>query len=340
MSAVSRYVVVGAGAVGAAVASALVDAGRDVALVARGSTARAIRENGLRIAHAGRERALDLPLAEDPAEVRLADGDVLVLATKTQDSGAALATWARQPAGDRLAGEAVPVVTLQNGLETERAALRLFDRVVSGTTLIAARHVTPGVVDILNGPKIGQLVLGAAPTAEAAPETAELVATIAADLRAGGWLVHEAADPRRWKAWKAVRSAAFPVDVLTGSDDDRDRLRALVREEAERILAASGIELADASELGWDPALSAVDPAAGFVPGQLSTWQSFARGTSSEADYLNGEIVLRARLLGLDAPASRALQRTLAAAEAAGEGPGARQVADVLAASGLAAARP
>ncbi len=31
----------------------------------------------------------------------------------------------------------------------------------------------------------------------------------------------------------------------------------------------------------------------GIKPGQPSTWQSFTRGTSSEVDYLNGEITLQ-----------------------------------------------
>jgi hypothetical protein len=47
------------------------------------------------------------------------------------------------------------------------------------------------------------------------------------------------------------------------------------------------------------------------VGGRLSTYQSFARGTSSEVDHLNGEVVLLARRHGLEAPANAAVQRLL-----------------------------
>jgi 2-dehydropantoate 2-reductase len=41
-----------------------------------------------------------------------------------------------------------------------------------------------------------------------------------------------------------------------------------------------------------------------------SSWQSLTRGTGSiEADFLNGEIVLLARELGMPAPVNEVLQR-------------------------------
>lgn len=326
-----RYVVIGAGGVGVALAAGLVETGVRAVLVSRGATHDAIRADGLSYTHAGRERVLDVDVAGSPGDVLLGPDDVLVLATKTQDAASALATWARRPVGDGIAGDALPVVTLQNGLEAERVAHRHFARVVSGTTLIAALHTTPGVVRVLNAPKVGQVILGPAPSAATAPATAELAAGIAGDFRAAGWLVHETDDPRRWKAWKTVTSVTFPVDVLAGDDDERAALHELLRGEAREVLTLAGHGFADPAELSYDPSLAAVDPDGGFVPGRLSTWQSFARGAGSEADYLTGEIVLQARLLGVAAPASEAVQRALAAAEAAQEGPGVRRIADVLA---------
>lgn len=325
-----RYVVIGAGGVGAALAAGLDEAGIPAVLVSRGATYDAIRARGLRYTHAGRERVLRVDVAGSPDDVRLTPDDVLVLAVKTQDATAALAAWARRPVGDGLAGDLLPVVTLQNGLEAERVALRHFARVVSGTTLIAARHIEPGAVQVLNAPKAGQIILGPEPSAAASPDTARLVAGIAEHFRAAGWLVHEADEPHRWKAWKLLASATFPVDVLAGDDTERKKLRALLRDEAREVLEAAGYEFAAEAELSYDRSLAAIDPGAGFVPGQLSTWQSFARGAGSEADHLTGEVVLQARLQGRDAPVSRAVQSALAAAEAAGEGPGIRRTADVL----------
>lgn len=325
----NRYIVIGAGAVGIALAAGLAEVGTDVILVSRGSTYDAIRDNGISFSHAGRDKQLDVDVVADPGAVALRRGDVLVFATKTQDVAAALAAWARQPVAEVTAGQALIAVTTQNGLEAERAALRHFARVLSGTTLIAARHVVPGVVQVRNGPAIGQLILGP----EASPElTADDAGEIAVDLRRAGWLVHETDEPRRWKAWKALQSVAFPVDVLSGTDEERTRLRELLRAEARSVLEQEGYEFAEPDiELSYDRARAAVSHENGFVPGQLSTWQSFARGSGSEVDYLGGEIVLRARLAGTDAPANRVLQSVLAAAEAAGERPGERRIADVLA---------
>ena len=60
----------------------------------------------------------------------------------------------------------------------------------------------------------------------------------------------------------------------------------------------------------------------GHEPGHLSTWQSFARGTSSEVDFLSGEVALIARRHGIDAPLNAAVARELGALAARGGRPG------------------
>lgn len=326
-----RYVVVGAGAVGAALAAGLAEAGIPVVLVSRGRTLAAIRERGLRVTHEGATRVLDVPVAGSPEEVALATEDVLVLAVKTQDAATALPQWSRRRVADgRLAGAALPVLTLQNGLEAERVALRHFATVVAGTTLIAAQHVVPGEVTVRNGPRLGQLILGAFPDAERAPLAAALVPSIAADLRAAQWLVHEADEPARWKAWKTVAASTFPVEVFAGTPQQHAALRGRLAEEARTVLSAAGYAFADPAELSYDSAQARL-PEAATGPAGLSTWQSFARGSGSEVDHLTGEVVLQARLLGIPAPASTAVQQALAEADARREQPGVRSAAAILA---------
>jgi 2-dehydropantoate 2-reductase len=63
--------------------------------------------------------------------------------------------------------------------------------------------------------------------------------------------------------------------------------------------------------------------------GQQSTWQSFARGTSSEVDYLNGEIVRLGRLHGVAAPQNAAFQRAAARLARDGGKPGSLDIAEV-----------
>lgn len=331
-----RYVVVGAGAVGAALAAGLDSAGIPVVLASRGATYEAIRDTGLTYTHAGRTSVLPVAVVASPAELTLSVDDVLVLAVKSQDAAAALEQWARIPVvlpdgHSAPAGAVIPVVTLQNGLAAEGAALRHFERVIAGVALIAARHVVAGEVRVFNAPAIGQAILGAFPSAESAPATHAVVAPIAADFRAAKWLVHETELPSRWKAWKLLGAVTFAAGVFGGNAAELDELRAAARSEAEDIFAAAGIDVADAdAELDFDRSLSSPLGDPEYDPIQLSTWQSFTRRSGSEIDYLNGEIALQARLLGLAAPVNSAISQHLALAAQRGDLPGAVPASVVL----------
>lgn len=63
------------------------------------------------------------------------------------------------------------------------------------------------------------------------------------------------------------------------------------------------------AQAAWDAPHLELDPVPGHEPGHLPTWQSLARGTTSEVDYLSGEMVLLARLYGLEAPLNAAVAR-------------------------------
>ncbi|MDQ1104942.1 ketopantoate reductase family protein [Nocardioides zeae] len=329
-TAVRRYVVIGAGGVGAALAAGLTDAGLDVVLVSRGATLGVVRERGLRFTHAGRTRVLDVPVAGGPDEVGLRAGDVLVLATKSQDAAATLPRWAWAARTDGGVGADLPLVLLQNGLETERVALRCFPTVVGGVALIAARHVVTGEVDVANAPRLGEVVLGAYPSATAPPAARAVAEQVATDLDRAGWLAQPVTDIERWLAWKLVASVTFAVGVLSGDDDERARLRTDLAAEARAVLAAAGRDLADAArELTHDRTLAAVAPSAAHGSGQQSPWQAFARGAGSEVDFLNGEVALLGRLHGVPTPLNHALQTVLGRSAAQGEGPGVHSVGDV-----------
>ena len=150
-----------------------------------------------------------------------------------------------------------------------------------------------------------------------------------ADLRAANWLAQPVEEIQRWLAWKVLTNATFGLAVLTGTPEEHATVRALVVEEARTVLTLAGHGFADpAEELSYDPS-EAGNPR--DTPHQPSTWQSFARGTGSEVDFLNGEVVLLARLHGTTAPWNEALQRVLGRAAALGERPGVRSVQEVLA---------
>jgi ketopantoate reductase len=269
--------------------------------------------------------------------VAIQPGDILVLTTKSQDVPATLADWAWRPvAGGSVGGGSVaaglPVLLTQNGLDAERAALRYFSIVVGGVTLVAARHVVAGEVEIGNAPRIGQLIVGAYPSAELAPQAAPVAAGIAADLRAANWLSQDAERIGDWLAWKVLINTTFALAVLDGTAQEKASLREQLVTETRRVLAVAGYQFADPATLTYDARQAAIS-APTYGAHQNSIWQSFARGSGSEVDYLNGEVALLARLQGVAAPLNTALQRVLGRSAALGEGPGRHPISEVLAAA-------
>jgi 2-dehydropantoate 2-reductase len=253
-----------------------------------------------------------------------------VLATKTQQAKVALEQWVDAPVldaqGSRIgtAGELLPVLTALNGVESERIALRLFARVFGVCVWLPAVHLVPGEVILRIAPASGTFIIGRYGTKPDAADEA-LLATIADDWTASMFTVHIVDDVMRWKYNKLLSNLGNAVQALLGDIDAdgvaiADRLQA----EAEAIYRASGILwTSEAEETAWRGDLFRIRPVAG-TPEQLggSSWQSLARGSSIETDYLNGEIALIARLHGMTAPLNEAVQRLAREAAATGSGLG------------------
>ena len=317
-----RYVIIGGGAVGGALAAQLVPAGHDVVLVARGEHGRAIADHGLVVHRPGSTDVVPVQVAGGPGEVTLREADVLVLTVKTQDAEAALAAWAWQPVvGDAGVQTGVaadlPLVTYQNGLLTEDLALRRFSRVYGATIAIAASHLTPGeIVSPSLPPAAGLIWIGRFPSG-----SDDLQEELVADLVSGGFAAYSVPDIRAQKAAKLLANVGNGLDLLTGDDTLRAQARTRLRAEALDVLAAADLPLSPGGELPRGDVDFRVLPVEGHTAGRLSTWQSFARGTSNEVDYLNGEVVLLARRRGVDAPLNTALQRMLGQAAAGAVSP-------------------
>ena len=328
----SRYIVVGAGGVGVSIAAELQRAGREVVIVARGAQLEFLRVGKLRYSRPDGTRFLELPAVGDPAEVDLTVDDVLVLATKTQDAEAAVADWAwrpvRHPDGTwRQAGVSIPLLTTQNGLETERVALRRFASVLAGVLWIPATYVQAGEVISAGTPVVGVIWLGAYPGG-----SHPRLAGIADDVRAAGFEVQAVEDILRWKAAKLLGSVTFVLAALYPAGERREQAAQLLRTEAREILLAAGYGIADvAAESTADVSRFAAAPMAGQERGGNSTWQSFSRSSPLETDFLNGEIVLAARLLGQTAPANEAVAERARAAWRDGVAAGSLSEDDLLA---------
>jgi 2-dehydropantoate 2-reductase len=304
----TRYVVIGGGAVGGALAAELAPR-HELVLVARGEHGRAIAAQGLTVHRPTGVDVVPVTVVAGPDEVALRPDDVLLLTVKTQDAEAALAQWAWQPvAGGGVAAD-LPLVTFQNGMLTEDLALRRFRHVYGATIGIAASHLVPGeIVSPSLPPTVGLVWLGRHPGGRDDVQDA-----LVADLVGAGFAAWSVDDVTAQKAAKLLANVGNGLDLLSGPDEQRHRARALLRDEAVAVLAAAGVALPPSGDLDRHGITLEVHPVDGHVAGRLSTWQSFARGASSEVDYLNGEVVLLARRAGRPAPYNERLQHLLGA---------------------------
>jgi 2-dehydropantoate 2-reductase len=323
-----RYVVVGAGAIGGSVGVRLHESGRSIVLVARGGHLAAIRENGLRLDEPHRSVVAHLPVVGAVSAVDWGPGDVVLLCTKTQDSRGVL---------DQLPAD-VPVVCVQNGVANERWAAERLTHVMGICVQMPAEHLEPGRVAAYAAPVPGLLDIGRYPHG-----TDHLTEQIAADLTAAGFSSQPDPAIMRAKYWKLLGNLGNAAETICGPDDpDLPALYAAARAEGERCLTASGIEFASETERQQRRAdVMALPLVDGRVRSGGSTWQSLRRGAGSvESAFINGEIVALGARHGVPTPVNAVLARIADAMALAGDQPGAKKAADILAERPAADRRP
>jgi len=304
-----RYIVIGAGAIGGTIGGRLSAGGHEVVLVARGRHLDALKARGLSLATPDGTSALAIPAIGGPGELGLREDDVLILATKTQDAEPLLAEWAWQPVrNSTVAADALPVVCAQNGVASERIALRRFRQVYGVCVWLPATHLEPGQVEANGAPLAGLLHIGRYPSG-----TDATAGQIGADLAGSGFLAPVVPDVMRWKYGKLLANLSNATEAVCGHDAwlHATELRRRVTAEGRAVLDAAGLGYARERE---SAALRAdrvqIVPVNGAERVGGSSWQSLTRGTGSiEADFLNGEIVLLGREHAVPTPMNEVLQR-------------------------------
>jgi 2-dehydropantoate 2-reductase len=320
-----RFVIFGAGAIGGVVGARLDQGGHEVALIARGPHLDAIRTSGLTLLTPVGRSVHRLPAAEDPAALGLGAGDVVLLATKSQDTPGALAALRRVDV------HGVPVVCMQNGVENERTALRLFDDVYGAVVMCPAAHLEAGVVLAYGSQGTGIIDVGRYPSG-----TDPRAAEIAAALAGSQFESRPQPEIMRLKYAKLILNLGNAVAALFRPGEAGERLAELARAEGRAALTAAGIEF-EAPEVAdlegrWERI--GVREIEGQERGGGSSWQSLARGTGAiETDYLNGEIVLLGRLHGVPTPVNSALCELAERHARRRGGPGELEAAELLTAA-------
>lgn len=339
-----RIGIIGAGAVGGALAASLARAGHRIDVTARGEHLAAIQAGGILLDGAWGEltAVVDAATELDPAVPR----DLVILTVKTTSAAQAI-----RENRDAIAG--TPLLVVQNGLDAidtaEREAPAAAAALLGGLATWASSHLEPGRVTVTAS---GRLFVGAgrgAPTPlvrRLASTIAQAVETTVVDDFAGA----------QWS--KLIINQVNALPAITGmsvqqvvADNRLRRILTASMREAVRVGLGAGIAfeslqgLSDASlrrfartPLWLGQAVpKAMAERMGRVPNPGSTLQSIRRGQPTEIDALNGAVVRVADATEQDAPLNRVLTELVHRVEATGEFIAADEVV-VLAESSVVAA--
>ncbi len=297
--------VYGAGAIGSLVGARLQEAGANVQLVGREAQVNAIRANGLLVKGLEGSHVVRLPATT------ILDGspDVILLTVKSQDVQNACHEIVRRVTD-------ATVVTMQNGVRSDRQAADILgrDRIVGCVLNISATYLEPGVVE-QNTRAFFQI---GAPFPESAARVEAVVGLLGPIMKTE--LVPDIARARWTKLMANLNNA---IMAITGLPIGRAlRHPGLVRLSIATI--REGVRTAQLGGYGLDQSrrartfrLMSTLPmslsyvvfgkrlAGNFPPDSTygpSTLQSIQRGSSSELDYLNGEIVTLGERIGRPTP--------------------------------------
>lgn len=295
-----RFVIVGLGGIGGVLAARLRQGDHRVVGVARGQHLSAIREHGLRLDTPTESYTADIEVYANPSEASIGDGDVVVVAVKSQDTAATMsALSANAPAH-------VPVLCAQNGVHNEPFTLRFFSHVYGVVVMCPTAFLHPGVVQAYSTPVTGLLDVGRYPAGED-----DVTRAVTAILNSATYDARSISDVRRWKYAKLLTNLGNAVEAVCGPAARPGQLTELLQTEGERVLQAAGIEYASAQEDKERRGdLLKLRPIDGHSRPGGSAWQSLARQAGgTEVDYLCGEVVMLGRLHGVATPANSLMQQ-------------------------------
>src|ERR1700680_1394671 len=154
-----RFVVFGAGAIGSGIGGHLHRTGHDALLVGRPAHVDRIRQHGLRLIAAEQTYTLPVPAVSRAEDIGFAEGDVLLLCVKSQDTDRALVDI-RAAGGDP---RTLPILCCQNSITNEPAAIRYFRRVYGVLVVVPGVFLEPGVVHNNSADNAGFVEVGRFP---------------------------------------------------------------------------------------------------------------------------------------------------------------------------------
>ena len=305
----TRYVIYGAGAIGASVAALLARAESRVICVARPAYAEALRR-GIVIRENGDELKVSVDAVTTARELSPESGDVAFITTKSQATEVAVAELFKRY--DRT----LPVVCLQNGVRNEEIAARTFEKIYAGLVFLSAVQLEPSVITLPQGRSVA---IGCHP--EGLDDRAR---NLCAELRRAGFDAMASEHVMSMKWGKLVANLNNATTTITGywlersmADPEMRELMLAVREEGLRVLDAAGIaveppsdepspirirdmtdRLRESPKHPYDLTRLTQEPRT-----YSSMWQDLHLGRkANEAEFLNGDIVALGEKVGIPTP--------------------------------------
>ena len=290
-----KIVMMGSGGVGGYYGARLLQAGHEVAFVARGTHAQAMRKKGLRIRSELGDAHLSVRVIDDPAQA--GPTDLAVIAVKLWDTEEAARAVARVPGA--------AVVSLQNGVDKDDvlAAAVGRDRVLGGVTHIGAVIAEPGI--IAQTGKLQPVTLGELDGSR----TPRLQAAVDAFKSAGvETILSDDIGRVTWEKFTFL-SALSGMTALTrkpvGEVRAHPATRALLLDALREAVAVAQAEGARLDSSFAQKQLEMMDS---LPPAMLSSMaQDLLRGRRLELPWLSGTVVRRAERHGLPVPVHRAI---------------------------------
>jgi 2-dehydropantoate 2-reductase len=302
-----RIGVIGAGAIGGAIAALLAHDGHEVEVTARGQNLRVITHGGIRLTGGWGDFTAEVTAGE----ILTRAPALALVATKAQDARAAILANGRLLNG-------IPVVVVQNGLEGIAGTKPLLPRsdIVGALAMYAASLVGPGHVAITT---TGTTYIGGGDELPARYAVSILNDVMPTELTRNF-------EGAQWTKLIVNQVNALPavtglsVQEVIANPALRRILTRSMRENV-RVGLASGIRFAPLQGLSATRLrlfLRAPLPVAeslpklmarrmGAVPNPGSTLQSLRRDRLTEVDYLNGAVVAAAAKIGRTAPVNAAI---------------------------------
>lgn len=316
-----RIGVIGAGAVGGAIAALLARVGHEVEITARGEHLEAIQEHGILLSGAWGDYRAQVDAAEE-----LSRGvELVIVATKAQDAAPAIRANVSKLRG-------IPLVVVQNGLDAIGNAQQAAPRsdIVGGLALFASSFLSAGQITVTTA---GQLYLGAAagasdvPARYAARILTEALPTLTVPNFLGAqWtklVINQVNALPAITGMSVQEVVAIPAlrRLMTASMRECVRVGLAHRIHFEKLqgLDHRGLRFFAGLPLGLGQAFpSLMSRRIGKTPNPGSTLQSIRRGQTTEIDYLNGAVVRAAQSIGRHAPVNAVLVELVHEVEASG----------------------